>query len=214
MWQELISVFLQSRCPLCDRPTDKTICTYCQNKLKSYQLKQSDRWWRGNLPVFAWGKYDGQLKQAIAKLKYDQKPQIGKMLGRWLGRAWLDSAVAKLPKMTVISIPLHREKLHTRGFNQAEIIAQGFCQETGYTLQANGLIRQRNTKAMYELTPEARQKNLQNAFAVGKTTPSSPVLLLDDIYTAGTTVKEAAKVLRQHQIQVYGAIVTAKASLN
>jgi ComF family protein len=214
MWQELLSVFLQSRCPLCDRTTDKTICTYCQNKLQSNQLTQSDRWWRGNLPMFAWGKYDGQLKQAIAKLKYDGKVPIGKMLGRWLGRAWLNSSLTKPQKITVIPIPLHREKLHTRGFNQAEIIARGFCQETGYILQPEGLIRQRNTKAMYELTPEARQKNLQNAFAMGKIISRAPVLLLDDIYTAGTTVKEAAKVLRQHQIQVYGVVVIAKASLN
>lgn len=214
MWQELLSVFLKSRCPLCDRTTEKTICTYCQNKLKSYQLEKSDRFWRDNLPLFAWGKYDGQLKQAIAKLKYDGQPEIGRVLGRWLGQAWLNSSVLKPQKITVIPIPLHREKLRTRGFNQAEMIARGFCQETGYSLQANGLIRQRNTKAMFELKPSQRAKNLQNAFAIGKNIPRSSILLLDDIYTAGTTVKEATKVLRQHRIQVYGVVVTAKTSLN
>ena len=41
--------------------------------------------------MFAWGKYDGTLKRAIASMKYDRLPEMGLMLGEWLGQSWLDS---------------------------------------------------------------------------------------------------------------------------
>ena len=210
MFKQLLSVFLKSRCPLCDRPSPETICTYCQRKLSSYQLDKPDYFWREDLPIFAWGKYDGQLKQAIAKLKYDRQPEIGRILGRWLGRSWLTNNIIEKQKISVIPIPLHQEKLKTRGYNQALIIAQGFCQETGYLLQPKSLIRVRNTKAMFELNPLERIENLKNAFAIGDRLPKYPVLLLDDIHTSGTTVKEATKILRQHNVNVTGVVVTAK----
>ena len=210
MFKQLLSVFLESRCPLCDRTNGETICSYCQQKLSSYRLDQPDRFWQGDLPVFAWGRYDGQLKQAIAKLKYDRQPEIGSILGRWLGRSWRNKKLIKRQKISVIPIPLHHKRLKVRGYNQASIIAQGFCQETGYLLQSKSLIRVRDTKAMYELNPLARIENLKNAFAVGKKLPQDPVLLLDDIYTSGTTVKEAIKVLQQYNIKTIGVVVVAK----
>lgn len=211
MFKQLLSVFLESRCPLCDRTTSKTICIYCQKKLYSYQLEKGDRpSWRGDLPVFAWGRYDGQLKSAIAKLKYENQPEIGRILGGWLGQTWKQNNLISRQKITVIPIPLHPEKLKTRGYNQAAIIAQGFCQETGYYLQPKSLTRVRNTEAMFGLNPLERVANLKNAFAMGDRLPEHPVLLLDDIYTAGTTVKEASKILRQNRVNVIGVVVIAK----
>ncbi len=212
MLKQLLAVFLESHCPLCHRSSATTICSYCQQKLANEQLPSGDRFWQGDLPLFAWGRYDGQLKQAIAQLKYHHQPEIGSILGNWLGQAWLHSSVSKPNKIAVIPIPLDREKQQQRGFNQAEVIARGFCQQTGYCLQPKGLIRIRNTQAMFNLQDAAaRQNNLQNAFILGKKAPQTPVLLLDDIYTTGTTVKEACQTLRRHNVKVIGVVVTAKA---
>lgn len=216
MIEQLLSVFLESRCPFCQRTAATTICEYCGKKLLAHQFQPSDRlnsW--NNLAVFAWGKYDGQLKRAIALMKYNNKPELGKYLGKLLGEVWLNSELIKFQhKVTVIPIPLHRKKLKDRGFNQAEIIAKGFCQVTGYSLESKALIRVRNTKAMFDLSPEERSENLQGAFSIGNKLPKDPVLLVDDIYTMGTTVKESTTVLRQHKIKVIGVAVAAKTSSN
>lgn len=212
MFKQLLSVFLESHCPFCQRTTPETVCEYCFKKLSSHQLKKRDRlsWW-SNLSIFAWGKYDGQLKRAIALMKYNNQPELGRLLGQLLGEAWLDSGLVKSPqKVSVIPIPLHSQKLKDRGFNQAEIIAKSFCQSTGYSLNSKALIRVRNTKAMFDLSPEERTKNLQGAFRIGNKLPKYPVLLLDDIYTAGTTIKELTKVLQRNKIKVIGAAVVAK----
>ena len=213
MLQQLLSVFLESRCPFCDRTTSDSICEYCLKKLLSHQLSQDDRrkYWH-DLSLFAWGKYDGQLKRAIALLKYDNNPEIGSVLGKLLGQAWLNSGLNKsLSQITVVPIPLHQSKLKSRGFNQAEIIAKGFCQRSGYSLNSQALIRTKQTKAMFDLNPEERKKNLQKAFKLGKKLPQHPVLLVDDIYTTGTTVRESATVLQQQEIEVVGVMAIAKA---
>ncbi|MGF1540700.1 MAG: ComF family protein [Pleurocapsa sp.] len=210
MFKQLLSVFLESRCLLCDRATGETICLYCQRKLSSYQGDNHS--WQGDLPIFAWGKYDGSLKRAIAKLKYEGQSEIGKILGKWLGQTWKQNNLISGRNISVIPIPLHPEKLKTRGYNQAKIIAEGFCQETGYYLQPNSLTRVRNTKAMFELNALERISNLNNAFALGDRLPPYPVLILDDIYTSGTTVREATRVLRQHRVKVIGVVIVAQTS--
>lgn len=211
MLKQLLSVFLESQCPFCDRTSGDPICQYCQKKLLSHRLFNGDRLylWQ-NQSVFAWGKYDGQLKRAIALMKYDNHPEIGSVLGKLLAQAWLAS-VPKLKKVTVVPIPMYRSKLKSRGFNQAEIIARSFCRLTGYRLNSQALIRTRQTKAMFALNPEERKQNLQGAFKLGRL-PKHPVLLIDDIYTTGTTAKESIRVLQQHQIETIGVATAAKTS--
>lgn len=212
MFKQLLSVFLESRCPLCDRPNSEIVCSYCQKKLNSYKLTQPDRFWQGDLPLFAWGRYDGELKRAIAKLKYDSRSEIGSVLGRWLGQSWQNKNIISQQKLSVVPIPLHSQRLKTRGYNQALLIAKGFCQVTGYLLHPQSLIRTQNTRAMYELNFQERTENLTNAFMAGDRLPKHPVLLLDDIYTSGTTVREATTVLKKHNIKVAGVVVSALAT--
>jgi ComF family protein len=226
MFKQLLSVLLESRCEFCQRTTGDSrwecLCKYCFQQLSSHQFSPSDRaaWAMPNRlkldqtqAVFAWGMYDGQLKRAIALMKYHQKPEICNLLGTLLGTAWLDSKPTKLPnKITVVPIPLHHKKQQARGFNQAEVMAKSFCQITGYELNTLALIRIRETEAMFNLeSSAARAKNIQGALQVGKKLPKYPVLLLDDVHTTGTTVQESIKVLQQKKIEVIGVVVAAKA---
>ena len=213
MLPQLLSVFLQSGCRFCTRTSSEHICQYCLAKLSECQLKERDRrhWW-GEMPVFAWGRYEGQLKRAIALMKYNNHPELGIILGELLAKAWLTSNLTELKKISVIPIPLHRHKIKDRGFNQAEKIARGFCHLTGYKLRDRTLIRVKETKAMFDLNPEERIKNMRGAFRLNKELPKYPVLLLDDIYTRGTTVNESAKILRRNGVNVIGSIVVAKTS--
>ena len=222
MFNQLLSVFLEFPCELCHRPTDSDrhrnisdrLCKYCSDRLLGHQLTHSNRLKLYQAQsTFAWGKYGGELKRAIAQIKYDRQPEIARILGTLLGQTWLDCGLVKLhPKITVVPIPMHSQKQKLRGFNQAEIIASSFGRVTGYRLNNKALIRVRDTAAMFELTNlSARAKNLENALQVGSKLPKYPVLLVDDIHTTGTTVKEAIKVLQAKKIKVIGVAVAAKA---
>ncbi|HEY9633323.1 MAG TPA: ComF family protein [Coleofasciculaceae cyanobacterium] len=210
----LLALFLKSKCSLCDRSADTEFCEYCQRQLLRCQLKNPSNFWQGELPVFVWGNYGGVLKRAIAALKYENQPQLARPLGHWLGQAWLKSpAATRAKKLTVVPIPLHRTKQQQRGYNQAELIAQSFCDFTDYKHQPLGLERVHATEAQFGLSVQQREQNLADAFMIGKRLSQRPtasaVLLLDDIYTTGATARSAAQILQRQGIQVYGIVAIA-----
>lgn len=218
MLKNLLSLFLKPNCPLCQRPADEVVCKYCANKLKTCQLNDCSIFWQGDLPVFIWGQYGGYLKRAIAAFKYDLKPEMGELFGTLLAKAWLDARL-HLPahKITVLPIPLHGDRQKERGFNQAELIARRFCEITKYDLKPFLLQRIRNTEAMFGLNSTQREENIKQAFTLGKDfqrlNSNSSVLIIDDIYTTGTTAKEACQVLQNHQIKIVGIAAIASSRI-
>ncbi len=214
VFKGFLSFFLESNCPLCDRPTEKVICVHCEEQLQQCRLHNPCQFGQQELPLFAWGSYDSTLSRAIKTLKYQNQPQLAEPMGQWLGEAWLNSDLGhKSGRLIVIPIPSHPRKLAERGFNQAELIGRSFCQFTGFSLQTSGLVRVKETEAMFGLNAKQREKNIADAFSLGKSfqrqTPPLPVLLLDDIYTTGATIKAAAQTLRSNGIKVAGAIALA-----
>lgn len=209
MLNNILSLFLKSNCPLCQRSSDNIICRYCEEKLRHCQLTDYKQFSSQNYLLFSWGKYDDYLKRSIASLKYDKKKEIGVLLGNWLGKAWLESGNKKnYSQLTIIPIPLHPEKLKKRGFNQAELIARSFCDVTAYQLKTQLLMRVKNTEAMFSLTPQQKKANIDKAFRIGKDyekiNKMQPILIIDDIYTTGTTVNEAIKVLTNAKLKTLG----------
>ena len=211
--KSFLNLFLKSNCPLCQRPAAGEFCPYCHKQLQRCQLTEPGRFWHSEQRVFVWGEYGGALKRAIAALKYDGNPQLAKPLGGWLAEAWLSFPELAIDNLTVVPIPLHQEKLKQRGFNQAELLAESFCELTGLPLQRHGLERVKNTQALFALTPLQRQAEMKNALSLGKDfrrrLPRDRVLLVDDIYTSGTTVKSAIQILKLSGISVYGTVALA-----
>jgi len=227
-WSSLIDLFLRTECPLCQRPAysegqksegQNCFCRDCQRQLYRCRLPQPSKFWQPPLPVLAWGEYGGALKRSLAALKYDNQPRVAYLLGRYLAEVWLESpAIARslAHPLTVVPIPLHASKQKQRGYNQAELIARAFCDRAKLPM-VKGLRRDRETIAQFGLTPEERMQNLTDAFCVdvrfSKRHTAGTVLLLDDIYTTGTTARSAVQVLRQAGIPVAGILAVAKAGL-
>ncbi len=213
--RNLLSLWFHNNCPLCDRATNSELCPACERQVKSCRLANPRQCWQDSLPLFTWGQYEGKLKRAIAALKYEQKNYLGELMGKWLGESWCKFSPLGNRQAIVVPIPLHPKKLQERGFNQADLIAQGFCEITGYALNTQIIQRVKETKAMFALNPVQRSQNLENAFSLNpklsQRPPKYPILIIDDIYTTGTTVNAAAGLLRSHQIAVMGVAVVSRA---
>ncbi len=212
--QDVLSLFLKPNCPVCGRSTETVLCPSCDRQLNQCQLSAPKFQGKDNISVLAWGKYDGLLKRAILALKYEKQVQLARPLGERLGKTWLEKShrLSALNPL-IIPIPLHPEKQKQRGFNQAELIARSFCQVTQLKLSPQGLKRTKKTAALYDLSPEARQKELAEAFTIGKgLNPKQNIILLDDIYTTGTTIQTAKMTLQKAGMNVLGvcALSTTK----
>lgn len=210
IWKSLLNLFLQSNCPLCQRPASQEFCEYCHKQLQKCRLTDSNRDTE-DLSVISWGAYGGAIKRAIAAMKYNNHPEIARPLGEWLGEVWLQNHGTE-KSFVVVPIPMHSEKQKQRGFNQAALIAKSFCQTTGLKLKLNGLQRVRKTEALFGLSPSERKETLSEAFEIGKDFrkhPNLPVILVDDIYTTGATVKSAMETLNKSKIIVSGVAAVA-----
>ncbi len=157
----------------------------------------------------AYGSYDGGLRDLIHLLKFQQVRPAAAVLGRMLAEAIanleqaMPAGTGLSRKIGVVPVPLHARKQGQRGFNQAEMIARRALQQLArperFDLCSGVLVRCRETGSQIGLTRHQRRENLRGAFAVSDATriADRDILLIDDVYTTGTTASECARVLRR-----------------
>jgi len=160
----------------------------------------------------AYGSYDGGLRDLIHVLKFQQVRPAAAVLGRMLAEtiANLEQAMpagtsssSRTMTIAVVPVPLHTRKQAQRGFNQAEMIARSALKQLSrpkrFALCTGVLVRRRETGSQIGLTRHQRRENLRGAFAVSDPARilNCNILLVDDVYTTGTTASECARVLRR-----------------
>jgi ComF family protein len=138
--------------------------------------------------------YDGPVAQAIKGFKFNRQMAFLPVMQLWLRRPLCRDLAAAADLL--VPVPLHPKRLKSRGFNQALLLARTFPE---LPWSRDALVRTRHTVPQVELKPRERQANVKGAFAVRDPAlvQGKQVLLMDDLYTTGATVKECARVLRR-----------------
>lgn len=152
----------------------------------------------------AYGSYDGGLRELIHLLKYEQVKPAARVLGRMLAEVIAGLALGfDDGEVLLVPVPLHAHKLRQRGFNQSELVAREAMKLNPagqrLTLDPGILQRCRPTQSQIGLTSHQRRENMRGAFAVtvSERIQRRDILLVDDVFTTGTTVSECARVLRR-----------------
>lgn len=139
----------------------------------------------------------GTVRRVQHALKYGGRPRLGPPLGRLLGRA---VAEAGLPHPDfVVPVPLARLRFLERGYNQANGLAEGVAEAVGSTVEADALVRTRDTQRQATLSRADRRQNVDGVFALapGVEVAGWRVLLVDDVTTTGATLAAAARPLAE-----------------
>jgi len=238
----LFAAFFPSDCRICDTPLlnnsrlpvcDECIaaihaiagetCDICGEALLGFARTgevQACSACQESLPHFAraiaFGAYDGELRELIHLLKYEQVLPAAAALGEMLAEA-----IRKL-KLTVpvlvVPVPLHSSKRRQRRFNQADLIARAALKKLAQDdleFAAKVLVRLKPTVSQIGLTRPQRRENMRGAFRVvhPNRVKGRSILLVDDVLTTGTTASECARVLRKagaEQVWVATAARTLK----
>jgi|UniRef100_A0A7C3WG37 ComF family protein len=213
----LVDFFLPRFCPLCGKPPplaeiEPARCPDCEAKIvwvtspicpccgKIFAAREGTNHLCGPCqkepPPFARARaalvYEGPGAEAIKKFKYARRLDLLPLLQAWLRtpdcRELVDAAELLVP------VPLHTRRLQERGFNQALLLAQAF---PGKPLIKGALVRVRYTRPQSGLNPKERRENVRQAFAVARPQEikGRRLLVVDDVYTTGATVRECARVL-------------------
>ncbi len=222
------------QCRLCEQPLRNIsripVCTACLNLpeplhaeffcracrtpfVDSYPLDEHDlcsvcRESQVNFDAaYSFGSYEGTLRNLIHLLKYAKIESLARPLSRYLRQAMpLDRRFD-----VVIAMPMHWRKRWERGFNQAALLAQPVAKHYGFALAGN-LRRKRYTKSQAGLTEAQRQENLKDSFCVRKPDQlaGKRVLLIDDVFTTGATLRAAAGALKSAGAAHVSALTLAR----
>lgn len=230
----ILHILYPKRCPICDRvlytpflSNEYPICAACKNRIeyaaepvcKRCGKPLTDE--RGEFcqdctrhtHYFVQGKalwvYQGCVKQSIYRLKYSNRREYGlayaqelaRQYGRWIERKQIEA---------ILPVPLHKKRRRQRGYNQAEIIAKELGKLLNIPVHTDLLLRCIHTKPQKELNDKERKDNLKRAFrTAGKDMLFHRILLVDDIYTTGSTIDGAAKALRESGVaEIYFVAVS------
>lgn len=224
----LIDLLYPRRCPVCQNaaPYGEEICPECRKRLPYIRgpvclrcgrpVREGEALCadcaeiRHDFDAAVSGfLYDDVMREAVAALKYKGRKEYGRVLGRLL-YACTEKKLRRFRAEAVVPVPVHAKKKRERGYNQAELIAREVAEGLKKPLLADALIRTKYTKAMKTLSAKARRTNLRNAFEIGPGfVPVRSALIVDDIYTTGSTADACAAVLKEAGVKEVFAVTLA-----
>jgi ComF family protein len=152
----------------------------------------------------AYGSYEGALRELIHLLKYNGVRPAAKVLGRMLAETlWALEPLLNESAVLLVPVPLSKNKRRQRGFNQTELMARVAMKKLAscgrFRLAPEVVLRVRDTHSQMGLTNHQRRENLRGAFVVARQrdVAGRELVVVDDVYTTGTTVSECSRVLRR-----------------
>ncbi|WP_432662658.1 ComF family protein [Wukongibacter baidiensis] len=199
-----------------EREEEYSICDECKDKLKFIWEKTCDKCGKPLDELYLADRcpecidnshyytkavscieYDDSAKKTIYDLKYHKKRYIAYHVAEIIYDRLIESDIHDFD--IIIPVPLHKARQRERSFNQAGIISKYIGKMMNIDVDNRSLIRCRNTITQNQLTKEERRKNLEDAFEIinNNNIRDKNVLLIDDIYTTGSTVNQCSKVLTE-----------------
>ncbi|MCL2592507.1 MAG: ComF family protein [Defluviitaleaceae bacterium] len=188
MIKKLLEIIYPQKCISCLEIIEHGhFCEKCEKNIKTVDV---------NEPIAIFDYED--VKHIIHRFKFDRKAWVGKVLGDIMAEFLKEKHGELLDKADlIIPVPLHLKKLKNRGFNQSEIIALEIGRILGLVVDKNALIRVRDDLAQSLVERDKRDKNVEGAFSVIKDISGKNILLVDDVYTTGSTAKSIQKELEK-----------------
>jgi len=202
----LITLDRERICPVCEKPAiGGQTHPRCQSR---YTLD-------GLTSIF---NYKGIIKKAITELKYhfvtDLAQDLTELFVSFCGENKTFRNICQKESLSLTSIPLHPRRENWRGFNQSELLGRMIAENLGVSFFPGFLKRERNTIPQTKFKEKERKVNIKDAFRINSALPfplsTSSLLLFDDVWTTGATLKEAGKTLKQNGAEFVWGLTLAR----
>lgn len=203
---QFLDALFPPRCPICDEiiGSKEVLHRECYQKLRPYPMRnivneygrrQSENNLDDGRTLFA---YEKEAKSMMYRFKYDNRRDYASFFAKEITRrykGWMEQNKIDL----IVPVPMYKKNEKARGYNQANCLAKELSKEMEIAWNGRLVKRIKKTPALKNLSAEKRKNNLKNAFHMEEDIVKySYILIVDDIYTTGSTAQELAGVLKAH----------------
>ncbi len=195
--QKKVNILRGTLCDVCGLPLPKVgVCDACRAERPHFRALRG------------WAVFEDPIRSALHKLKYRKNISLGNPLA-----VHLTDFLKELgwPIDMIIPIPLGRQRLKERGYNQVGMIAKPLALRLDVHYDPNGLARMKETRSQVGLPRAERRQNVSGAFAVRAAVKAKNVLLMDDVSTTGSTLSSGAEALLSSGAREVYALTVARA---
>lgn len=208
-----INLIYPNVCGICDKICKEDLCKKCEIKLNHIAKIRIDNYKDKNFEKHLYlFKYEGIIKQGLIKFKFNKKPYIYKSIVNFLIK---NKKICRFLKSydIIIPVPIHYNRKITRGYNQSALMASEIAKNfNNIKYEEKVLLKRINNKPQSTKNKIDRKNNVVGVYRtkneyriLGK-----KILLLDDIYTTGSTVNECSKILKIAGAKSIDVITIAK----
>lgn len=188
-------------CSACGEPQPtQGVCTRCRDEASAVRVAR------------AWAAYRADdatspVARAVASFKYDGATRLGRRLAEVVATRAPDPTVG-----VVVPVPLHPRRLRRRGYNQSALLARHLARRLGCVVVLTAVVRTRDTASQVGLDVTERRTNVRGAFAVRRPADvrGRTVLVVDDVWTSGATVRAVAAALRDAGAEAVDVLTVAR----
>ena len=209
----ILDLIFPQRCVVCDTILPfgkKEVCEPCKKKMRyisgatcykcgktvkekeeyCYDCKRKKHLFAQGVALFSY-EY---IRSSLYRYKYGDRREYAAVYGKYMASRFYEKKLLWRPD-ALVPVPLHRKKRKKRGYNQAELIANELGKYWDIPVVTNLVTRVKNTRPMKEIDGTERQNNLKKAFKLGKNDVKlNTIIIIDDIYTTGSTMDAVAEV--------------------
>ena len=239
IFNELKKFVFPSRCIVCDtvlpfgdKLENEHLCNKCKNKLEFiknpickkcgalisneddiYCMRCKKKFYKDFEYGFGLLRYNDSVKQSLHRIKYNGRKEYLYFYGKLIAKAFYKKFIDIMPDC-FIPVPIHKTRAKTRNFNQSIVLADVISKELklmgiDIPVNTNIIFREKNTQVLNILDNDDRNFELKNAFTINEIGDIDKAIIIDDIYTTGSTIAEIAKCLKKAGINhIYFTVIS------
>lgn len=218
LWKCIKELLFPSTCLVCGKQKQDSLCAHCYQELNKeavFELKNvtDDRFYF-DYHIYAF-YYQGRIKKLLTAFKFQEKSYLYSIFAKILVKN--KKICGFLEKYDIIiPVPIHQKRKAQRGYNQSELICKELVkrvkEKTQIQIETDCLIKIKHTKPQSSLNKQERMENVKDVYKLQnkEKIKDKKIILLDDIYTTGSTVNACAKLLKENGAECVLIVTIAK----
>lgn len=208
--EKILDFIYYRRCYICGKKCiDIFLCKDCLDNIYSnLKFTKAEKF---GTTIYCGTPYESEVLKVIRGLKYHQKEDFSQILTQIILKV-IEHYNIDLTDFVICPVPIHKNRYKKRKYNHMELVAREIAKELNLKVSTNFFERTKDTMPLYNLSFSQREQMIKNAFKISYDVKDKNILLIDDIVTTGSTIKEISSSLKKYSPRNFIVICASRSN--